>query len=129
VIAADERKVLQVLFNLLTNAAKFTPDGGRIDVRAELVDGEVRVSVRDTGVGIAPEDLGRIFEEFSQAGGIAREIEGTGLGLPLARRMVELHGGRLTVESVVGAGSTFTFALPLAVDANRAFGAAPTPSK
>jgi signal transduction histidine kinase len=117
-IAADERRVLQVLFNLLTNAAKFTPDGGRIDVRAELSDGEIQVSVRDSGVGIAPQDLDRIFEEFSQAGAIARDIEGTGLGLPLARRMVELHGGRLTVESVVGMGSTFTFALPLPVRAD-----------
>jgi signal transduction histidine kinase/DNA-binding response OmpR family regulator len=112
-IEADERKIKQVIFNLLSNAVKFTPDRGRVDVVARLVDGAVRVAVRDTGRGIAPEDKERIFEEFQQAtgsNGAARE--GTGLGLALARRFVELHGGRLWVDSTVGIGSTFTFSIP-----------------
>jgi len=112
-VVADERKVKQVLFNLLSNAVKFTPAGGRIEVRACRLDGEVQVSVRDTGVGVAPEDQSRIFEEFQQAKTGARTEESTGLGLTLAKRFIELHGGRLWVESVVGQGSTFTFALPL----------------
>jgi len=112
-VVADERKVKQVLFNLLSNAVKFTPAGGRIEVRACRLDGEVLVSVHDTGVGIAPEDQSRIFEEFQQAKTGARTEESTGLGLTLAKRFIELHGGRLWVESVVGQGSTFTFALPL----------------
>jgi signal transduction histidine kinase len=113
-VKADERKVKQVVFNLLTNAVRFTPEGGRVDVRAWREDGLVHVAVRDNGVGIAPEDLARIFEEFQQARGqAAGKVEGTGLGLALARRFVELHGGRIWVESAVGEGSTFTFALPV----------------
>jgi signal transduction histidine kinase len=114
-IEADERKVKQVLFNLLTNAVKFTPDGGSVRVAALLKEGEIAVSVTDTGIGIAPEDQERIFEAFQQAGHSAgRAKEGTGLGLPLARQFVELHGGRMWVESQVGKGSTFSFSLPLA---------------
>jgi signal transduction histidine kinase/ActR/RegA family two-component response regulator len=113
-IEADERKVKQVVFNLLSNAVKFTSDRGRVDVVARLVNSGVQVSVRDTGVGIAPEDKARIFEEFEQAeSGVASSREGTGLGLALARRFVELHGGRLWVESQMGVGSTFTFTLPM----------------
>jgi signal transduction histidine kinase len=114
VIQADERKVRQVVFNLLSNALKFTPQGGRVDVAAELSDGVVEVSVVDTGSGIAPEDQELIFEEFQQARGdsITRQ-EGTGLGLPLSRRFIELHGGRLWVESVRGEGSAFRFTLPV----------------
>lgn len=113
-IEADERKVKQVIFNLLSNAVKFTPDRGRVDVVARLVDDCAEISVRDTGVGIAPEDHTRIFEEFQQApSGQAVGREGTGLGLALARRFVELHGGQLWVDSQVGVGSTFTFMLPL----------------
>jgi signal transduction histidine kinase len=114
-ICADERKFKQIAFNLLTNATKFTPPGGRVDVTAWRVDGELRVSVHDTGVGIASEDLMRIFEEFEQAGrtGLLSQ-EGTGLGLAVAKRLVELHGGGIWVESSIGQGSTFTFALPLA---------------
>src|SRR5438067_6072499 len=114
-IEADERKVKQVVFNLLTNAVKFTPDGGRVELSATQAapDGEVLISVKDTGIGIAAEDQERIFEEFRQAtGGTARSQEGTGLGLALTRRFVELHGGRIWVESEVGQGSTFTFSLP-----------------
>ncbi|MGH7393548.1 MAG: ATP-binding protein, partial [Candidatus Rokuibacteriota bacterium] len=113
-VRGDERKFKQVLLNLLSNAVKFTPEGGRVDIRAAAVDSAVEVAVSDTGIGIAPEDQEAIFEEFRQVGSdYARKREGTGLGLTLARRFVELHGGRLWVESQVGTGSTFTFTLPL----------------
>ncbi len=112
-ITGDERKVKQVLLNLLSNALKFTPEGGRIDVRAGIVDGVAEISVTDTGVGIAPEDQEAVFEEFRQVGGAEKKAEGTGLGLALCRKFVELHGGRISVRSEVGAGSTFTFTLPL----------------
>ncbi len=102
-----------MLFNLLSNAVKFTPASGSIAIGAQRVDGEVRVSVHDTGVGIAPEDQARIFEEFQQTATGTQVEESTGLGLTLAKRFIELHGGRLWVESEVGKGSTFTFALPL----------------
>jgi len=112
-IRADERKVKQVLLNLLSNALKFTPEGGQIDVRAELRDGTAQVSVKDTGVGIAPEHQETVFEEFRQVGTAAKNVEGTGLGLAISRKFIELHGGRIWVESQVGAGSTFTFTLPV----------------
>jgi len=112
-IRADERKVKQVLLNLLSNALKFTPEGGRICVRAELRDGMAEVSVSDTGVGIAPEDQAAVFEEFRQVGAAEKKAEGTGLGLAISRRFIELHGGRIWVESRVGTGSTFAFTLPL----------------
>jgi signal transduction histidine kinase len=113
-IEADPRKVKQVLFNLLSNAVKFTPDGGRVDVTAAHANGDIVVAVRDTGIGISPEDQGRIFEEFQQARRqTERSREGTGLGLSLAKRFVELHGGRIWVESEPGKGSTFTFTLPV----------------
>jgi GAF domain-containing protein len=112
-IRGDERKIKQVLLNLLSNAIKFTPDGGRIDVRARAVDGTIEVSVSDTGVGIAPEDQEAIFEEFRQVGTAAKKVEGTGLGLALSRKFIELHGGRIWVQSQVGVGSTFTFTVPV----------------
>jgi signal transduction histidine kinase len=113
VVNGDERRIKQVIFNLLSNAVKFTPAGGEVDVSATRANGEVRVSVADTGPGIAPEDRERIFEEFQQTetGGV--QHEGTGLGLALSKRFVELHGGRIWLESEVGRGSTFTFALPM----------------
>jgi len=111
-IRADERKVKQVLLNLLSNAIKFTPEGGGIEVRAAPVDGMVEVSVTDTGVGIAPEDQEAVFEEFRQVGTADKKAEGTGLGLALSRKFIELHGGRISVRSQVGTGSTFTFTLP-----------------
>ncbi|MDP9264655.1 MAG: GAF domain-containing protein [Chloroflexota bacterium] len=113
-VEGDERKVKQVLFNLLSNAVKFTPEGGRVEISAVRSDGDARVAVRDTGIGIEPEDQRRIFEEFLQARSrTSQPREGTGLGLALAKRFVELHGGRIWVDSVVGRGSTFTFTLPL----------------
>jgi signal transduction histidine kinase len=112
-IQADERKVRQVILNLLSNAIKFTPEGGRIEVRAASVDGSVEVSVTDTGVGIAPEDQEAVFEEFRQVGTAEKKAEGTGLGLTLCRKFVELHGGRIWVKSQIGAGSTFTFTIPV----------------
>jgi signal transduction histidine kinase len=112
-IRADERKIRQVVLNLLSNAIKFTPEGGRIEVRAVPVGGSVEVSVSDTGVGIAPEDHDAVFEEFRQVGTSVAKQEGTGLGLTLCRKFVELHGGKLWVTSQVGVGSTFTFTIPV----------------
>jgi signal transduction histidine kinase len=113
-IVADERKVRQVLLNLLSNAVKFTPDGGTITIRARTTAGEVQVSVQDTGIGIAPEDQAKVFDEFQQVGTATdRSREGTGLGLTLAKRFIELHGGRIWVESEIGKGTTFTFAIPV----------------
>jgi signal transduction histidine kinase len=113
-IKGDERKVKQVLLNLLSNAIKFTPEGGRVDVHAGLVDGVAEISVTDTGVGIAPEDHEAVFEEFRQVGtDYAKKHEGTGLGLTLSRRFVELHGGKIWVKSQLGQGATFTFTLPV----------------
>ncbi len=112
-LVADERKIKQVMLNLLSNAVKFTPEGGRVEVRAVPNDGAVEISVADTGIGIAPENQELIFGEFQQVGGdYAHKREGTGLGLTLARKLVELHGGRLWVKSQVGQGSTFTFSVP-----------------
>ena len=114
----DRAKIKQVLLNLLSNAVKFTPEGGRIDVRAALVDGTVEISVTDTGIGIAPEDQEVLFEEFRQVGKSDKKAEGTGLGLALCRKFVELHGGRIWVKSQVGQGSTFTFTIPLLQEAS-----------
>jgi signal transduction histidine kinase len=111
-IAADSRRVRQIVFNLVSNAVKFTPRDGRIDVSARLDDGQVEIAVADTGPGIAREDLETIFEEFKQATD-GKRAEGTGLGLPLSRRLAELHGGRLWAESEPGHGSTFRFTLPV----------------
>jgi signal transduction histidine kinase len=113
-IVADERKVKQILLNLLSNAVKFTPEGGRIGLTATVADGVITIAVSDTGIGIALEDQAAIFEEFRQVGrDDARKQEGTGLGLTLAKKFVELHGGRIWVQSRVGQGSTFAFTLPV----------------
>jgi signal transduction histidine kinase len=109
----DERKIKQVLLNLLSNAVKFTPEGGRIGISARQADSSVEISVSDTGIGIAPEDQPKIFEEFRQVSSdYAHKVEGTGLGLTLAKKFVELHGGRIWVTSELGKGSTFSFTLP-----------------
>ncbi len=110
---ADERKVKQILFNLLSNAAKFTPDGGAISIQLDEEKENLVIRVSDTGVGIAPEHQERIFEVFYQIqGGLSGKTPGTGLGLPLTRHFVEMHGGRIWVESAPGKGSTFSFTLP-----------------
>jgi signal transduction histidine kinase len=110
----DERKIKQILLNLLSNAVKFTSEGGRIGIKAIPVDGSVEISVSDTGIGIASEDQATIFEEFRQVGtGYAQKGEGTGLGLTLAKKFVEMHGGKIWVKSELGKGSTFTFTLPI----------------
>ena len=111
-IHADQRKVKQVLLNLLSNAVKFTPEGGRIEVRVALANETTEISVTDTGIGIAAEDHEAVFEEFRQVGTADKKAEGTGLGLALCRKFVELHGGRISVKSQLGAGATFTLTLP-----------------
>jgi signal transduction histidine kinase len=111
--SGDERKFKQIMLNLLSNAVKFTPDGGKVDVAARKLNGSVEVAVRDTGIGIAPEDQAAVFEEFKQVGrDRMRKAEGTGLGLALTKRFVELHGGAIRLESAPGKGSTFTVSLP-----------------
>ena len=119
VIWADELKLKQVVLNLLSNAVKFTPDGGSVDVRAEVAGAEAQVIVRDSGIGIDAADHERIFEAFQRGGREARS-EGTGLGLTLSKRIVELHGGRIWMTSRLGAGSTFGFAVPVSQGAERA---------
>jgi len=109
----DERKIKQILLNLLSNAVKFTREGGSINLSARQSNGAVEISVSDTGIGISREDQSTVFEEFRQVGGdYAHKKEGTGLGLTLAKKFVELHGGKIWVESEVGKGSTFSFTLP-----------------
>ena len=108
----DERKIKQILLNLLSNAVKFTPEGGRISITANKTDNGAEISVCDSGIGIPPPEQAMIFEEFRQVGGdYAHKKEGTGLGLTLAKKFVELHGGKIWMESEVGKGSTFTFTL------------------
>jgi signal transduction histidine kinase len=112
-ITADERRFKQILLNLLSNAVKFTPEGGKVDVRARRLDGSVEVAVTDTGVGIAAADHEAVFEVFRQIGrDYTKKAEGTGLGLALTRRFIELHGGSIRLDSEPGKGSTFTFILP-----------------
>ena len=111
---ADERKFKQIVLNLLSNAVKFTPDGGRVSVSAKKDTTHVEIAVKDTGIGIAPEDQAAVFEEFKQVGrDYTKKAEGTGLGLALTKRFVELHGGEIRLESALGKGSTFTISLPL----------------
>lgn len=113
-VIGDRNRLNQVLTNLVGNAIHYTPEGGRIEVSAYPVEGAIRVDVSDTGIGIAPEDLGRIFERFYRADDpLVQEAAGTGLGLSIARMFIEMHGGRVWVESELGKGSTFTFILPV----------------
>ncbi len=109
---ADRLRFRQVVLNLLSNAVKFTPDAGRVDVRASIRDQDLVVEVADTGPGVAAEDRQRIFDSFQQGARLSGQAEGTGLGLTLSKRILELHGGRIWVESEAGKGSTFGFALP-----------------
>ena len=110
-ISVDARRIVQVLENLVSNAVKHTAPGGEIHISATSADGEVRVAVRDTGAGIPSENLAHLFDRFWQARGARRG--GAGLGLAIAKGIVEAHGGRIWVESEVGRGSTFAFSLPL----------------
>ncbi len=112
----DERRVKQVLVNLLTNAVKFTPGGGSIDVIARRHDDSVVVAVRDTGIGISAEDQAKVFDDFKQVGDASLAQEGPGVGLALAKRFLELHDGDIWVESAPGHGATFSFRLPLPAD-------------
>jgi GAF domain-containing protein len=113
-VTADERKFKQILVNLLSNAVKFTPDGGRIDVNARREEDNVVIAVHDTGIGIAAQDQAAVFEEFRQVGrDYTNKQEGTGLGLTLTKKFVELHGGRIWLNSEPGKGSTFTFTIPM----------------
>ncbi len=118
-LMCDQKRVNQILLNLLDNALKYTPEGGRVTLRARREDAYARIEVSDTGIGIAPEHQTTIFEEFEQADRKCDEaLGGIGIGLPLSRRLVHLHGGKIGLErTVVGAGSTFWFPLPLAEDA------------
>jgi len=111
-VHADRDRIHQVLSNLVGNALKFTPTGGTVTIEAEAVPGEVRCSVRDTGPGLTEEEVDRIFDPFWQAEKTARL--GFGLGLKIAKCIVEAHGGSMSVESVPGEGSTFSFTLPVA---------------
>jgi signal transduction histidine kinase/ActR/RegA family two-component response regulator len=117
-IETDELRFKQVVLNLLSNAVKFSGDGGRVSVRAVRDDDELRVTVADNGIGVAPEDRERIFESFQQAGRARGQNEGTGLGLTLCRRIVELFGGQMWLDSEVGTGSTFGFSVPERVTAD-----------
>lgn len=109
----DPRRFRQILLNLLSNAVKFTPDEGRIELKAWPKGNQFHVSVSDTGVGIPQGDLGRLFQDYEQLDPAGLETQGTGLGLAVTRRLVELHGGEISVESTVGQGSIFTCTLPL----------------
>jgi signal transduction histidine kinase len=112
-ILADPRRIRQILLNLLSNAVKFTPRAGRVHVSAFRQDGGLAIIIRDSGIGISPEDIPRALERFGQIDStFSREHEGTGLGLPLAKRLSELHGGHLTIESKAGSGTAVTVLLP-----------------
>jgi PAS domain S-box-containing protein len=127
-LMADAAKVRQMLLNLVSNAIKFTPSGGRIDIRSRQVGLWVEIAVSDTGIGIADQDLSRLFTEFQQLdAGPGRQAEGTGLGLALTRRFAELHGGQVNVETALGRGSTFTLRLPLHATAPQAHAAVEPP--
>jgi len=113
-VTLDRQKFVQVLYNLLSNALKFTDDGGEVTVTAQLAPGTLRLKVRDTGIGIRPEDFGKLFIEFQQLDtGSARHYDGTGLGLALIKKIVEFQGGAIDVDSALGQGTTFTIVLPL----------------
>jgi len=113
-ITVDKVKFKQIMFNLLSNAVKFTPENGRVTINASLMNQHVQIAVSDTGIGIKSEDMDKIFEAFRQLdASYARHYEGTGLGLTLTKRLIELHGGKIWVISELGKGSTFTFTLPI----------------
>ena len=111
---ADARRLKQILLNLMSNAVKFTPSGGKVAVRATAAEDGIRIAVSDTGIGIASHDLAKALQPFGQIDSrMTRKYQGTGLGLPLTKSLIELHGGTLQLESVVGCGTTATLRLPL----------------
>src|SRR2546423_2070485 len=113
-VKADRPKLRRIIVNLLSNAIKFTPKGGKVSLKAEREDGRIRIYVTDTGVGIAKEDVERLFDKYEQARSRAtRGEKGTGLGLYITRQLVELHGGHIEVKSELGRGSTFSFTMPI----------------
>jgi hypothetical protein len=112
-VMGDERQLEHVVTNLLTNASKFTPEGAALDVSVRRLDGEIAIAVRDNGIGIAPEDLPKVFSRFFRGGGDnVAKVPGTGLGLSIVRGIVKQHGGDVTIESEVGRGTTVTVVLP-----------------
>jgi signal transduction histidine kinase len=114
-VAGDVERIRQILINLLSNAHKYTPEGGQIRLSARAEDGWVRIDVQDNGLGLAPEEQAHLFDRFFRAQQPATQgVEGTGLGLPITRLLVEMHGGRISVTSAPGEGSTFSFTLPVA---------------
>ena len=118
-ILADELKLKQVLINLIGNAVKFTHDHGRITVHAERSEKDLKVTVEDSGIGIAEKDINKLFEPFQQLENVyTKKVQGTGLGLALSKSMVEMHGGSLTVESILGEGSSFTISIPIIKECN-----------
>jgi signal transduction histidine kinase len=119
-IDADQRKLKQVVYNLLSNAVKFTPDGGHVGIRAHALGESVVISVSDTGIGIPASEHEKVFHDFYQVGDpMVKSQQGTGLGLSLVRKLVELHGGKVWVQSEVGVGSEFLVELPLSSGSNR----------
>jgi signal transduction histidine kinase len=114
-VTGDAERIRRILINLLSNAHKYTPEGGQIRLTAFAEDGWVRIDVQDNGIGLSPDEQAHLFERFFRARQPATEsVEGTGLGLPITRLLVEMHGGRITVTSAPGEGSTFSFTLPVA---------------
>jgi signal transduction histidine kinase len=120
IIEMDKDRIEQVLTNLISNAIKFTPEGGKIFVSAvkkepleEIPQGAIEISVKDTGPGIAPEDLKKIFDKFERVGGVSSGVGGTGLGLSICQEIVKMHGGRMWVESKLNEGSKFSFLIPI----------------
>src|SRR6185503_19785334 len=113
-VQGDHDRLEQVLINLLSNALKFTPSGGQIEVGAALRDSDLAIWFKDTGVGIAADEIGAIFEKYKQASSAkSSEMQGTGLGLLICKMIVEAHGGRIWVESEENKGTTFTFTIPM----------------
>jgi signal transduction histidine kinase len=113
-LMGDPDRITQVLTNLLSNAIKYAPDGGRITVRTRLADNSVEVAIKDQGLGIPAEFIGRLFGRYERyEDKHAGKIIGSGLGLAITRQIVEMHGGRISVDSVVGSGSEFRFTLPI----------------
>jgi two-component system phosphate regulon sensor histidine kinase PhoR len=112
-VIGDPDRLKQVMVNLVSNAVKYNDEGGRVDIEAKVGENELNVAVRDTGKGIAEEDLPHIFEKFYRVDDSEQQVKGTGLGLSITKHIVEVHGGTISVQSVQGQGSTFTFTLPL----------------